>query len=196
MKHPHTLAIALKIFLIVLLSGSVPSCTSCEKDEDEFSNSVPVTYYLSADNKLSTEAEPDGGWQYITNYIYPTGPTSCQWSVHLNHNITKDAYGYDLLFWSATDAAVKIEFILLKSSQETLLASKQLDIIYINETTAYQHHVELDTNPLKGINPRSGKDGELIFRITQISGDDRVEIFYDANPGTFGCTFISLYQDQ
>lgn len=196
MKPPLTLAVALKILLIVLLAGSVPSCTSCDDDDDEFSNSIPVTYYLSGNKKLSTDAGPDGGWQYITNYIYPTGTTSCQWSVHLNHNITKDAYGYDLLFFSATDAVVKIEFILLESSQETLLASKELNVLYINETTAFQHHVELETNPLKGINPRSGKDGELIFRITQISGADPVEIFYDANPGTFGCTLISLYQDQ
>jgi len=64
--------------------------------------------------------------------------------------------------------------------------------IALSDTSAIQHHVEIETNPLKGINPKSGKDGELILRITHISGTDSVEILYDANTGMIGCTTITI----
>jgi hypothetical protein len=181
--------------LIYLLS--IPLFYSCEKKADEFSNSEPVTYYLSDRKMLTENAGPDGTWFYISNYIYPTGSTtSCEWSVHLNHNITRDAFGYDLLFWSASQSRVRIDYILLKGTVETVLASKELDIEYINETTGIQRNVEIKTNPLKGINPKSGKDSELILRITHISGTDPVEVLFDANIGMLGCTSITVYQDM
>jgi hypothetical protein len=177
------------ILIILLIS-------SCEKKADEFSNSEAVTYYLSAGKNLSLTAVPDGGWLYITNLIYPTDVTSCEWSIHLNHNISKGEFGYDLLFWSASPARVRIDFILSKGGVETVLASKELDIQYIDETTGIQCHVDLVTNPFKGTNPKSGKDGELIFRITHISGTDSIQVLYDAENGSLGCTSISLYQDM
>ena len=102
-KHP---ILILSVLLVI------PLFNSCEKDPDDFSNSEPVTYYLSGNESLSESAGPDGGWNYITNYIYPSGLTFCEWSVHLNHNISKGEFGYDLLFWSPTQTTVKIEFIL------------------------------------------------------------------------------------
>jgi hypothetical protein len=189
MKHAKLPALILIILLIV------PLLNSCKKSPD-FKNSEPVTYYLSLNESLSESAGPDGGWNYITNYIYPSGVTSCEWSVHLNHNITKGEFGYDLLFWSPTETIVKIEFILEEGSQETILASKNLTIPYISDSSAVQHHVEIDTNPLEGTNPKSGKDGELILRISYISGSDAVEVLYDANIGSIGCTSVTVYQDM
>ena len=181
---------------LVLFILLIPFITSCEKEPDDFSNSEPVTYYLSYQEALSQSALPDGGWLYISNYIYPSGVTSCEWSVHLTHNISRGEFGYDLLFWSATQTMVRIDFILKEGTQETVLASKDLSIQYISDQTAIHHHVELETNPLTGTNPESGKDGELIFRITHISGTDSVEVLFDANTGMMGCTFIAVYEDM
>jgi hypothetical protein len=94
-----------------------------------------------------------------TSQTFSSFVTSCEWSVHLNHNITKGEFGYDLLFWSATETIVKIEFILKEGTQETIMASKDLTISYISYTSAVQHHLEIDTNPLDGTNPKSGIDG-------------------------------------
>jgi hypothetical protein len=169
---------------------------SCKKEAEEFMNSEPVTYYLSDGASLSTNATPDGGWNYITNYIYPSSTTSCQWSTYLDHNITKGEFGYDLIFWSASETKARIEFILKEGDTEQVLASKELTIPYINETTGVQCQNDISTNPLEGINPKSGKNGELIFRITHMGGTERIEILYDAEPGYIGCTSIIVFEDK
>jgi len=191
MKYSKILnRIVFSILMITLLC-------SCEKKADEFSNSIQQTYYLSAEKKLSPNPVSDGDWIYITNYIYPEGVTkSCEWSLHLNHNISKDEYGYDILFWSASQSMVRIDFILLKGTQETILASDILDVPYVNDSTAIQCKTELLIDPLKGINPKTGKDQDLVFRITQVSGTDNVAIFFDSNSGSFGCSSIAFYMDQ
>jgi hypothetical protein len=181
-----------RILICLLL---VPLFNSCEKKADEFSNSEPVKYYLSYGNMLSETAGPDGSWTSIQNILQPSG-TSCEWNVHLTHNITKDAFGYDLLFWTASPARVRIDFILMKGTVATVLATKELDIEYINETTGIQHLAEIETDPLKGINPKSGKDQKLIFRITQISGTAEVEVYFDGIIGSIGCRSISVYEDM
>ena len=190
MKCPSILHLSL-IFIVFLSSAS-----NCDNEAEDFQFSDPVTYYLSHEESLSTNAVSDGGWMYLTNYIYPTSTTSCQWSRHLEHNITKGEFGYDLIFWTATDCKAEIEFILKEDGVEQVLASRNLDIPHISETSALQCNVDISTNPLEGINPKSGKNGELIFRITHIEGDDPIEILYDANTGTLGCSSIIVYEDQ
>ena len=72
---------------------------SCEKEAEEFLNSEPVSYYMTEDESLISTPKADAEWIYITNYIYPTSTTMCEWSRILDHHITKGEYGYDLIFW-------------------------------------------------------------------------------------------------
>lgn len=181
------------VFLFCVILAFTPSC---EKEAEEFMNSEPVTYYLSDGAALSSKAAPDGEWNYITNYIYSSSATSCQWSTYLDHNITKGEFGYDLVFWSAAEAKARIDFILKEDGTEQVLASKELNIPYYDETTGIHCHNDISTNPLEGINPKSGKNGELIFQITHIGGGERIEVLYDANSGNMGCTSIIVYEDK
>lgn len=187
----------IKIFRITFIAAFIFSFVlSCEKEAEEFSNSEPVTYYLSEGSSLSTSPVSDGEWIYISNFIYPTLNTSCQWSKFLDHNITNGEYGCDLLFWSASETKAKIEFILKEDGEEQVLASKELTISYYDESTCVSIQNDISTNPLEGINPKSGKNGELIFRITHTGGTDKIEVLYDANSGTLGCTSIVVYEDR
>jgi hypothetical protein len=181
----------LSAILTILLACSV----SCEKDADEFQNSDPVTYYLSDGASLSNNSVSDGGWMYITNHLYSPN-NSCQWNKYLDKNITKGEYGYDLIFWTASECKAEIEFILKMDDQEQVLASKMLTIPYINDSTAFQNHNDISTNPLEGINPKSGKNGELIFRITYIEGSERLDVLYDADNESLGCSSIIVYEDR
>ncbi|MCK5137339.1 MAG: hypothetical protein KAR19_16265 [Bacteroidales bacterium] len=185
------------ILQLSFITAIVITCSfSCEDEAEEFQNSEPVTYYLSNEESLSSNAVPDGGWMYITNFLYSSTNTSCQWTKFLDQNITKGEFGYDLIFWSASDCKAEIEFILKEDGQEQVLASKMLTIPYINDSTALQSQNDIGTNPLEGINPKSGKNGELIFRITHMEGDDRLEMLYDANSGSLGCSSIIVYEDR
>lgn len=168
---------------------------SCKKDQDEFKASVPVTYYLIENKGLSTSPSA-GDWNYIVNYIYPESVTTCEWSIFSNNNITKNQYGYDLVFWSASQAKVKIEFILDDGISETVIASKEQDIPYIDDSTGIHCHADIQTRPLLGTNPASGKGNYLVFRITHILGENRVEVFYGAKKEHLGCATITVYTDQ
>ena len=190
MKHLKNYRFTLIIAILL------PLLLSCEKEAEEFANSEPVTYYLSNDASLSVTAGSDGQWNYITNYIYPESTSSTQWNIFLDNNITKGEFGYDLIFWSEAETTAIIEFILKEDGQETVLASKELTITYIDETTAIHHHNDISTSALEGTNPMSGKNGELIFRITHTGGEDRIEILYDAATGKLGCTSIIVFEDK
>lgn len=183
-------------FLLLSAVTILMIASECNPDPEPFQNSEPVTYFLSDGAALSSNAIPDGGWMYVTNHIYPTTTTSCQWSKFLNHNITKGEFGYDLIFWAASECKAEIEFILKEDGQEQVLATKIITIPYINDSTAVQSNVDISTNPLEGINPLSGKNGELIFRITHVEGEDRIDVLYDANSGSLGCSSIIVYEDQ
>ena len=181
---------------ILLLICVLPLLFSCEPEPEPFI-SDPVTYYLSYEEALSTSSASDGGWMYITNYLYPTSVTTCEWSVHLIHNITGGEFGYDLIFWSETETSVKVEFILKEDGEETVLASKDMQIPFHGETIAVSHTIDIDgTNPLVGDNPGSGKDGELILRMTYLTGTDPIEIMYDGASGTIGCASITVFGDK
>lgn len=182
----------LSVIIAILITCSV----SCDNEADEFQNSDPVTYYLSDGASLSINSTPDGGWSYATNYLYPNSNTSCQWSKYLDKNITNGEYGYDMIFWTAAECKAEIEFILKMDGQEQVLASKVLTIPYINDSTAIQRINDISSNPLEGINPKSGKNGELIFRITYIEGNERLGVLFDANTGTIGCSSIIVYEDR
>lgn len=184
----HTAAIAFSTLLITFL-------VSCEKEKEEFKASVPVTYYLIENKGLSTSPST-GEWNHIINYIYPESATTCEWSIFNNNNITKNQYGYDLVFWSASQARVKIEFIIDDGTSETVIASKELDIPYIDDSTGIHCHADIQIRPLLGTNPASGKGNYLTFRITHISGANRVEIYYGAKKEHLGCATITVYTDQ
>jgi hypothetical protein len=181
---------------ILLIMLTFPFYFSCETPPPPPPPAVPVTYYLSYDALLSTSSAPDGGWQYITNFVYPSSVTSCEWSIHLNNNITKGEFGYDLIFWSETQTSVEVEFILKEDDVETVLASKEMVIPFHGETIAVSHTAEIENHPLDGENPLSGKGGELILRMTYLAGTDAVEILYDGASGTIGCASITVYQDE
>ena len=183
-----------KLLLLLLL---FPFIFSCEKESEDFKVAEPVTYYVCDDTQLSLTPGPAGGWQYITNYVYPNPPVnSCSWRVYLNKNITKGEFGCDLIFWAATDCQVRMEFILDNDGQETVLLSKDLDVNYISDTMAIQYHKDAETDPIIGSNPAAGKNLYLILRLTHISGTDPVEILYDGALGTIGCTSITVFHDK
>ena len=173
----------------------IPLFYSCEKEAEEFANSEPVTYYLSYEEALSTSSASDGSWLYITNYVYSSGLTTCEWTVHLNHNITKDEFGYNLIFWSEKAASITVEFILKEDDIETVLLTKEMSIPFQGETVAVSHTSDIETAPQIGINPKSGKDGDLILRMTHLSGTEAIEILYDGDPGTIGCASITVFGD-
>jgi hypothetical protein len=174
----------------------MPMIFSCEK-ESEFKVAEPVMYYLCDEAELSQTTGPGGAWQYITNYIYPTSPVNtCEWSVYLNKNIVKGEFGCNLIFWSATNTALRVEFILKDGDNETVLLSKDLTVNYIDNYTAVQYNNDAETNPLTGINPKDGKNQYLIIRMTHISGTDPIEILYDGAQGTIGCTSITVFHDK
>jgi hypothetical protein len=182
-----------KLYLILFL---IPFFFSCDK-ADDFKVAEPVTYYLCDEAELSLLPGPGGGWNYITNYIYPTPPTnSCSWSVYLNKNIVKGEYGCNLIFWAASECQVRMEFILNDDGQESVLLSKDLTITYISESMAIQYNHDAETNPISGTNPKKGKNIYLVLRITHISGTDPVEILYDGATGTIGCTSITVFHDK
>ena len=183
-----------KAFLLLLL---IPFIFSCEKESEEFTVAEPVTYYLCNETQLSLTPGPGGGWQHISNYIYPNPPlNSCSWSVYLDKNITKGEFGCNLIFWAATDCKVRMELILDDDGQETVLVSKDLDINYISDTMAIQYSNDAETNPMIGSNPKAGKNLYLILRLTHISGTDPVEILYDGAIGNIGCTSITVFHDK
>jgi hypothetical protein len=187
------LSVPNKVYILLLTAFLV---CSCSKKADEFSSSVPVKYYLSYNKTLSPNVGPDGGWLYITNYLYPESNKTCEWSTHLTHNITKGDYGYDLIFWSASASSLKVEYILSNGTNETVILSKILDISYINDSTAIEHKNDISLDPLIGTNPNKGKDMDLILRMTYNSGSDPIEIFFDGNTGTISCSWITLYEDK
>ncbi|NQU27197.1 MAG: hypothetical protein HQ528_02795 [Candidatus Marinimicrobia bacterium] len=115
----------------------------------------------------------------------------------MDWNITNSKYGCDLIFWSQSDAHVRIDYIIDDDGTETILASKDCDIRYISETTGIQIKCDItEDNAILGDNPKSGKNGDLIFRITHISGTNPVEILFDGGPGTIGNTSISVSHDR
>lgn len=188
----------MKVHNILLLSAvtTLIMASDCDPKSEPFQNSEPVTYFLSDGATLSSKAVSDGAWMYVTNHIYPTTTISCQWSTFLDHNITKGEFAYDLIFWAASECKAEIEFILKEDGQEQVLATKTITIPYISDSTAVQSHIDISNNPLEGINPKSGKNGELIFRITHVEGEDKIDVLYDANSGTLGCTSIIVFEDR
>lgn len=184
-----------RAFLLLLL---IPFIFSCEKESEEFKVAEPATYYLRNDTQLSLTTGPEGGWQYITNFIYSNPPSlnSCSWSVYLDKNIVKGEFGCNLIFWAETDCKVRMELILDDDGQETVLVSKDIDVNYISDTTAIQYKKDAKTNPMIGSNPKAGKNLFLILRLTYISGTNPVEIFYDGAIGNIGCTSITVFHDR
>ena len=182
-----------KIFLILLF---LPFIFSCDKAED-FKVAEPITYYLCYEPELSLITGPGGGWQYITNYIYPDAPLNTNsWSVYLDKNVVKGEFGCNLIFWAASECQVKFEILLEKDDQETVLYTKNLTIHYHDEYTAAQFFNDAEVNPLAGTNPKSGKNKYLIIRLTHIAGSVPVEIIYDGATGTIGNSSITVFHDK
>ena len=175
----------------------IPFISSCKDEPEEFKVAEPVTYYLRNEAALSMTPGPGGGWQYVTNYIYPNPSTNaCSWSVYLDRNIVKGEFGCNLIFWAATQCQVRIDIILKEGSQETVLATHDLTVNYINDNTAIQYSKDAETSPIQGTNPKAGKNNYLLLKITHISGTDPVEILYDGAIGTIGCTTVTVFHDQ
>jgi len=186
MKNP-------RLFLILLL---IPFILSCEK-ADEFKVAEPVTYYLSDQGLLRSTPGPVGAWYYIYNSIYPDGqPTSKSWSTYLDRNIVKGQFGCDLLFWAASECQVRIDIILKDGDQESVLATYDMTVPFINDSTGIQYKKDAEANPLLGTNPKDGKNDYLMLRITHISGADPVQIFNDGAIGWWGCTHITVFHDK
>ena len=181
------------LFFLLLF---IPVIFSCSKEADDFKVAEPITYYLCDEAELSLTPGPGGGWQYITNYIYPNNPNSCSWSIYLNKNIVKGEFGCNLIFWAATTCQVRIEIILKLGDIETVLATKDLTVNYIDDYTAIQYNKEAETDPIIGSNPKDGKNHYLMLRITHISGTDPVEILYDGATGTIGNSSITVFHDK
>jgi len=184
-------------YFFILLVLILFLCFSCSRDPVSPPDAKITKLYLRYQEGLSLEPGPSNGWIYISNYIYPQTSTTCSWKTQLNWNIISAKYGCDLLFHSASDAKVKIEFILEHDNTETILAQSEFDIAYINETTANGILFEADSdNAISGTNPLSGRGDYLIFRITHIAGTDRIQVLYDGGIGFMGNTSISLFTDM
>lgn len=179
---------SLSLILIIFIA------LSCKMEEVEYPGN-PIKYYLSNNQTLSLNTyQTDTPWDYNYVQIDPSG--SIEWSVTLNHNITGDKYGSDLIFFSSNPTKARIEYILSLNNQETILVSKDLDINCPNDSTTIDFKNIISDNTLVGINPLSGRGGNLILRISHIGGeDDYIEIFLGAGTEFWGCTSITVKGD-
>lgn len=183
-----------RLFLLLLLT---PILFSCEEESEKFKVAEPVTYYLSDEGLLRKTPGPVGAWQYISYYIYPTAPSnSCSWSTYLDRNIVKGQFGCDLIFWAPSECQVRIDIILKEGDQETVLATYDMTVPYINDQTGIQYKKDAEADPMLGTNPKAGKNDYLMLRITHISGTDPVEILCDGAVGYMGCTHITVFHDK
>ncbi len=160
---------------------------ACERDPVAPPEGEPTVLYLNDKRYLRTAPGPSDGWLYITNFIYPTGTTSSSWQTFLTRDISGITYGYDLIFWSSSPTSAKIEFVLVHEGEETILASRNLNIPYISDQTAVRHN-----ETIEGDNPLGGNEDILLFRIEHVSGSDPIEILYDGSPQTIGCSSITV----
>ncbi|MDZ7739208.1 MAG: hypothetical protein U5K32_09130 [Bacteroidales bacterium] len=183
---------------LILLLLLIPLAYSCEKDDsDEFKVAEPVTYYLRHGEELSQTPGTSDDWIYITNYIYPGSQlNSVSWDVYLEKNIVKGYVGCDLTFYTDSDCEVRLDFILKDGSDETVMVTKDVTIPHINDSTGVQIKRDPALSPLDGVNPMSGRNKYLIFRVTHISGSDPVEILFDGAPGYMGCSSITVFHDK
>jgi hypothetical protein len=182
------------LFLLLLL---IPFLFSCEEKSEEFKVAEPVTYYLSDAGLLKKTPGPHGDWQIIIHYIYPTGPNnSVSWSTYLDRNIVRGQFGCDLVFWAQTECQIRIDIILKEGTQETVLATYDLTVRYIDDETAIGFKNDAEANPWVGINPKGGKNDYLVLRFTHISGTDPVEIYCEGAVGYFGCTHLTVFHDK
>ncbi|MFO7850831.1 MAG: hypothetical protein R6U58_07885 [Bacteroidales bacterium] len=183
------------LFLLLFL---IPLVYSCKKDDsEEFTVAEPVDYYLRHEEKLSQTPGTSDDWIYISNYIYPGNQlNSISWDVYLEKNIVKGYVGCDLIFYTDSDCEVRLDFLLKDGSDETIIVTKDVEVPYINDSTAFQYNKDPGLSPLEGTNPMSGRNKYLILRITHISGSDPVKILFDAAPGYMGCSFITVFHDK
>jgi len=187
----------MRIRRLILLLLLIPLLFSCQKEPEEFKVAEPVTYYLSDEGYLRKTPGPAGDWQYISYNIYPTTPTtSCSWSTYLDKNIVRGQYGCDLIFWAPSECQVRIDIILKEGTKETVLATTNMTISYINDQTAIELKKDAEADPILGTNPKGGKNDYLILRITHISGTDPVEILCDGAVGFMGCTHVTVFHDK
>ncbi len=160
---------------------------ACERDPVSPPEGEPTVLYLNYDRNLGTTPGPSDGWLYITNYLYPTGTTSSSWQTFMTSDISGSSYGYDLIFWSSSPTSARIEFVLIHEGDETILASRELNIPYIDDQTAVRHN-----NTVEGDNPLGGSEDILLFRIEHVSGSNPIELFYDGSPQTIGSSSITV----
>ncbi|UCH11286.1 MAG: hypothetical protein JSU61_05195 [Fidelibacterota bacterium] len=175
-----------RTFILIFLLGSL-GWLGCERDPVAPPEGEPTLLYLGDDWRLRTAPGPSDGWLYITNYLYPTGTTSSSWQIFLTRDISGTTYGYDLIFWSGASTTARIEFVLIHEGEETILASQELDIPYIDEQTAIHHN-----NTIEGDNPLGGNEEILLFRIGHAGGSAPIEILFDGAPQTIGCSSITV----
>lgn len=183
--------IALKfisLFLIILIA------ISCKQEEIGYPGK-PITYFLSNNQTLSLNTyQTDTPSDYNIIQVEPS--SSIEWSVSLDHNITGDKYGSDLMFFSSNPTKARIEYILSLNNKETILLSKDLDIICPNDSTSIDFKNDISDNKLVGINPLSGRGGSLILRISHIGGeDDYIEVIFGASTEYWGCASITVKGD-
>jgi hypothetical protein len=183
------------LFLLLFL---IPLLFSCDKDDsDEFKVAEPVDYYLRHEGELNQSPGSSGEWMYISNYIYPGDQSnSTSWLTYLEKNIVKGYVGCDLIFYADSDCEVRLDFILKDGSDETIMVTKDVEILHFDENTAFQYNRDAGTSPLEGINPMSGRNKYLILKITHISGSDPVQILFDGAPGNMGCSSITVFHDK
>lgn len=149
-----------------------------------------TTYYLAYDKNSQKEVlrktpGPSGDWIYMTLYLYPG--SSVEWKTTLTQNIIGDKYGFNITIRSDTDTQIKLEWILKKkAASETILATQDIN----NEGTSedlFNGHIGTRV----GINPNSGSQDTLIFRITHISGSI-VKIVFDGKVTNGDHPYISV----
>lgn len=186
-----------KRFLLILCL--IPFIFSCG-DADDFKVAEPVTYYLRYEQQLDVTPGPSGAWNYVEYYIYPVDSaptlTTVTWRVYLEKNIVKGDFGCDLIFWAASECQVKVEILLEKDGNETVLYTNIWTIHDLGEYNYTEYNSDAEINPLQGINPKSGKNKYLMLRFTHITGSVPVKIQCDGAIGKFGNSLITVFHDK
>lgn len=139
-------------------------------------NENEITLYLRDKGILSETMGDPVPW--ITQFIYPSGPSSsAQWEVELGGDIT-DYFYYqiDIVECAEANTQFRAEFIIDHDGTPTTVASQ---VITINNPLPPNGYYDLEFEIPNGQDLQTRDGDRLIFRITHTSGTKRLGIGID-----------------